>query len=363
MTIPIVDPSNYTEQLDGKIAAFQETSKSLAQTLPSAEIYSSPPRHYRLRAEFRIWHEARRACYAMTDSSTGKPIFLEQYPVASEKINQLMPTLLSAINQSETLRKKLFQVEFLSTLAQDAIITLIYHRPLEEDWVQAAEVLQRQLGVVIVGRSRKQKVVLSRNWVEEKLQVGERIYRYRQIEGSFSQPNGHICEQMLSWAIAHTQTCGGDLLEMYCGNGNFTLPLAQNFRKILATEISKSLVAMALHNLRDNAIDNVAIVRMSSEDMTQAMNGVRAFHRLQNVDLKSYDFSSVFVDPPRAGLDDDTLAMVQRFDQIIYFSCNPSSLVANLQKLVNQYRVEALALFDQFPYTPHLEVGVILKKF
>ncbi len=53
-----------------------------------------------------------------------------------------------------------------------------------------------------------------------------------QVAGCFSQPNGGMCQQMLSWAVDVTRGSSGDLLELYCGNGNFTLPLAQNFKQV-----------------------------------------------------------------------------------------------------------------------------------
>lgn len=54
-----------------------------------------------------------------------------------------------------------------------------------------------------------------------------------QIAGCFSQPNGGMCQQMLSWAVDVTKgSSEWDLLELYCGNGNFTLPLAQNFKQV-----------------------------------------------------------------------------------------------------------------------------------
>src|SRR5690554_7371939 len=100
---------------------------------------------------------------------------------------------------------------------------------------------------------------------------------------------------MLSWAVKHTEEFGGDLLELYCGNGNFTLPLAQNFRQVLATELAKSSLASAEYNQRLNGVDNVTLVRMSSEDFAQALDKVRPFRRLRHVDLDSYDFSTIFL--------------------------------------------------------------------
>ena len=154
----------------------------------------------------------------------------------------------------------------------------------------------------------------------------------------------------------------GDLIELYCGNGNFTMALAPLFQRVLATEISKSSVKAAQHNLSVNRIDNVAIVRMSSDEISTALAGGRAFNRLKHLPLDDYRFTTLLVDPPRSGLDDVTLALARRFDNILYISCNPQTLHANIADLNDSHRIEALALFDQFPYTHHLECGVLLHK-
>lgn len=361
MTNTWVTPEQYDTLLSEKIQGFrQQLNQVLACELPDPAVFESPKAYYRLRAEFRIWHEGQTAFYAMTDAETKKPIMLEHFPVANERINQLMPPLLKAINQNEVLRRKLFQVEFLSTLRGETLVSLIYHKPLDDDWTQAVTPLMESLNIHIIGRSRKQKRVLAQDFVVETLNVGEKAYEYQQIEGSFTQPNGKVCEQMLTWASEQSQGFNGDLLELYCGNGNFTLPLAANFNKVLATEISKPSIRSALDNCERNQVNNIQFVRMSSEELTQALNGEREFRRLAEVDLSDYEFSTIFVDPPRAGLDDKTLALASTFKHIIYISCNPETLAANLQQLSQSHHIQHLAAFDQFPYTHHLEAGVIL---
>jgi len=121
-------------------------------------------------------------------------------------------------------------------------------------------------------------------------------------------------------------------------------------------------VAAAQFNIAANQIDNVQIIRMAAEDFTQALNGVREFRRLQDVDLSGYECNTIFVDPPRSGLDDETVKMVQGYERILYISCNPETLCANLETLSQTHRVTRLALFDQFPYTHHMESGVLLEK-
>jgi tRNA (uracil-5-)-methyltransferase len=351
-------PSDYAAQLAAKTARLVELLAPF--DAPAPQVFDSPLQHYRLRAEFRLWREQEQRHYAMFErGDKNSPILLQDFPIASQRINQLMPQLKAAW-ADPALGNKLFQVEFLTTLSGEALITLCYHRPLDEAWQVAAQALATALGVSLVGRSRGKRTVIGRDYVTEVLNVAGRDFSYRQPEGAFTQPNGQVNQKMLSWAYDALGSREDDLLELYCGNGNFTLPLATRVRKVLATEISKSSVNAALANLADNAVDNVTLVRLSAEELTQALNQVRPFRRLAEIDLQGYDFGSVFVDPPRAGMDPDTCELTRRFERILYISCNPETLAANIAQLHDTHRVERCALFDQFPWTHHMESGVLL---
>ncbi|AIS19469.1 tRNA (uridine(54)-C5)-methyltransferase TrmA [Pseudomonas rhizosphaerae] len=355
----VLDPSSYTQQLDEKVARLRALLAPF--DAPEPAVFDSPREHYRLRAEFRLWREDGQRHYAMfAPGEKHVPILIDSFPIASQRINELMPRLKAAWQADAALSNKLFQVEFLTTLDGDAMVTLCYHRPLDEHWQRAAEQLASDLSVSIIGRSKGKRVVIGRDYAVEALEVAGRTFRYRQPEGAFTQPNGTVNQKMLNWAYEALGPRDDDLLELYCGNGNFTLPLATQVRKVLATEISKTSVAAALHNLDDNGVDNVTLVRLSAEELTEALNEVRPFRRLQGIDLKAYDFGSVFVDPPRAGMDVDTCELTRRFDNILYISCNPETLAANIEQLHDTHRVAKCALFDQFPYTHHMESGVLL---
>jgi tRNA (uracil-5-)-methyltransferase len=367
MPLPIADPARYDAQLEEKVRLFCADFAPFDP--PSPQIHRSAPLHYRLRAEFRIWQSGERCNYVMfAPEAPETPIDIHEFPIGALRINQLMPVLLQYINSEPLLRRRLFQIEFLTTLSEDTLITLIYHRKLDQAWQDAAGQLQTLLNAAeggpigILGRSRGQKIVLQRDHVTETLNVAGRTLHYQQIEGSFTQPNGGINQQMLGWAVDQTRGLGGDLIELYCGNGNFTVALAPNFDRVLATEIAKSSVRAAQHNLAANGIDTVSMVRMSSEEISTALSGGREFRRLRDVPLDDYRFSTLLVDPPRSGLDEGTLALARRFDNILYISCNPQTLHANIAALQSSHRIKALALFDQFPYTHHLECGVLLQK-
>lgn len=355
-------PFSYQQQLNAK---HQKLSHWLAPFIASPlEVFESPYKHFRMRAEFRLWRDQKQLDFAMFKQGDKQtPILMSDFPIASTRINELMPKLKLAWQQNESLANKLFQVEFLTTLKGDALITLCYHRPLDAIWQQQATLLSQQLNSYIIGRSRKQRIVIGQDYVVETFQIADRTFTYQQPEGSFSQPNGVVCNKMLNWAYQVLDDTSKDLLELYCGNGNFTLPLSTKFSKVLATEISKTSVQAALQNIRYNQINNIALARLSAEELTQALNKVRPFNRLSHIDLTSYQFDTVFVDPPRAGMDKDTCELVRRFPQILYISCNPETLIANLKQLATTHQVKRCALFDQFPYTEHMECGVLLKRF
>lgn len=370
MAIPVVEPERYAEQLAAK-RDYLETLFAPFKP-PALEVFESPPGYYRQRCEFRIWHEEDDLFYAMFEVDPENPknkrvIRLDQYAVASERINQLMPQLREACLESDELRRKLFQVEFLTTLSGEALVTLIYHRPLGEEWEREARALEAELGIMIIGRSRKQRLVLTRDHVWERLEVDGRTLHYQQVENSFTQPNAHICQKMLSWAREVTagqeqQSSRKDLVELYCGNGNFTIALADNFRRVLATEISRTSVASANVNLEANGITNAQIGRMSAEEFSQALKGEKAGRRVAEMGLDDYDFSTVLVDPPRAGLDEQSCEQLSEYAQIVYISCNPATLAENLTILTNTHQIERFALFDQFPFTDHCECGVLLTR-
>ncbi|WP_042059500.1 tRNA (uridine(54)-C5)-methyltransferase TrmA [Aeromonas allosaccharophila] len=357
--------ADYQAQLDEKHARLTELFAGF--TLPALEVHSSPAEYYRMRAEFRIWHEGDDLFHCMYAPATKEIIKIDHFPTASRLINQLMPLLLEGLRPHPVLRRKLFQIDYLSTQSGQIIVSLLYHRKLEAEWQQAAEALQADLrakgfALQLIGRAHKQKICLGDDFVIEQLNVAGRQLTYKQVENSFTQPNATINEQMLAWALDVTKGSEGDLLELYCGNGNFSIALAQNFRKVLATEIAKPSVDSAQFNIAANGVDNLIILRMSAEEFTMAMRGEREFNRLKGVDLKSYQCNTIFVDPPRAGLDDATVKLVQEYDNILYISCNPETLQANMAVLGETHEIARFALFDQFPWTHHMEAGVYLRR-
>lgn len=131
-------------------------------------------------------------------------------------------------------------------------------------------------------------------------------------------------------------------------------------------EINGDLVATARHNLVANGCgdDNAVVLEVPSERFSRDILRTRTYTDAESnrsVDVREYDFRTVLVDPPRGGLDKATLKMLRRFDDILYISCNPKSLQANMAQLSKTHDIVDAAFFDHFPFTPFLETGVHLR--
>lgn len=355
---------SYEEQLNFKLQREKERFSDF--TTMDFDIIKSEEKAFRNRAEFRIWWEKEESgkeilSYAMNDFNKNI-LEINSCQIVSSHIQEIMPKLLDLLMSELTLSYKLFAVEFLGSTTNDMLVTLIYHKKLDEEWNELAKQIEKKLNIKIMGRSRKQKIVLSSESINESLNINNQNFKFAYQEGGFTQPNTNVNVQMIEWVLNNIKNSSKDLCELYCGGGNFTIPLSTKFNKVLATEISKTSIKSALRNCELNNVNNIEFIRMSAEEFVQGLQEVRVFNRLKDVNLKDYNFDTIFMDPPRSGLDATTRALAKDFEQIIYVSCNPETLHRDLKELVKTHEIVRFALFDQFAYTNHIESGVILKK-
>ncbi|MDR1007059.1 MAG: tRNA (uridine(54)-C5)-methyltransferase TrmA [Campylobacteraceae bacterium] len=351
---------NYEEQKRFKIDYIKETFNFFE--MEKFEWFSSAKEHYRSRAEFMVYHNEKNISYAMHSLDKSGKLPIANCPKTDKKISDLMPKLLTCIEKNDILRKNLFGIEFLSS-TDEILVTLLYHKKLDNLWESAAAKCAQTFDIKLIGRSKNVKVHVGGDFVKERLHVRGKEYFYNIYEGSFSQPNRSVNERMIEWiSLGILDAPRADLLELYCGHGNFTIPLSSLFRNALATEISKTSISAAKQNAKLNDAQNIEFARLSAEELTEALEGKREFKRLKNIELFSYDFTHILIDPPRAGLDVASREFVKKFKNIIYISCNPETLKRDLIELTKTHKVTRFALFDQFPYTRHIESGVILKE-
>lgn len=170
----------------------------------------------------------------------------------------------------------------------------------------------------------------------------------------FTQVNGEMNRLMVERALALLELSPQErVLDLFCGLGNFTLPIARHARGVVGVEGDAKLVQRARDNARDNGISNTE------------------FHA---ADLDSADspwpwltggFDKILLDPPRTG----ALEAVRRIgplgaSRIVYISCNPATFARDAAELVHRhaYRLVSAGVMDMFPHTTHVECMALFEK-
>ncbi|NLD92905.1 MAG: 23S rRNA (uracil(1939)-C(5))-methyltransferase RlmD [Fibrobacter sp.] len=180
-------------------------------------------------------------------------------------------------------------------------------------------------------------------------------YSYKSIRytiplNGFFQTNYVQAEKLLEIALEQLKGSKTDTaLDLYCGCGFFTLPMAQQMKQVIGIENN----AASTENAQENAkVNHLNTIKFLTGDASVVMRG-----------MKKESFDSVLLDPPRAGCDEQVLqaliAMAPK--KIVYISCSPSSLARDLKVLTKVYDVTYCQPIDMFPHTSHMETVVTLK--
>lgn len=370
------DPQNYDQYLKEKISNVVTLFKKNNLTIDNYSVFESPKEYYRMRTEFCVFFNEDRSdfnfCMFEPNTKPKKRIELQTFPVGSKAINKAMQLLKKYLLSYDELKHKLFQIDFLSNQSGEIIIALNYHKVINEIEFKKdvsdikIQFLNEGLNAQFIGRAKKQLILADTDTILETIHTKDRDFYLYQVEGNFSQPNIYACQNMVQFARDCCTDCKEvDLIELYCGSGTFTVCLADLFRKVMSTEVSRVPTNTALKNIEKNNIKNTKIARLSAVEVAQALNNIREFNRLKeaDIDIHEYNFNTLLIDPPRSGLcDKEALDFTARFDRVIYISCNPETLVSDLTYLTKTHEIKRIAFFDQFPYTNHLESGILLEK-
>jgi len=170
----------------------------------------------------------------------------------------------------------------------------------------------------------------------------------------FIQVNGALNRLMVSRAIAFLDPQPGDrVLDLFCGLGNFSLPLARRGGQVLGVEGEAGLVARAVHNADRQGFSNVSY--LTADLAAPALDAPWA--------TRAYD--RVLLDPPRAGAR-EILPVVgaSGAGRVVYISCHPGSLARDAGILVRDhgFRLVAAGVMDMFPHTTHVEAMAVFER-
>ena len=327
---------------------FESFKKSISSDFhDDIKITMSPATSFRSRCEFSYSDNS----YVMFEKD--KKLYLDDFTLASSCIRKIMPDLLDEIIKSKCLDKKLFQINFRANSNNIVLVTLIYHKSIDNEMINKIEAISKKLNINLIVRSKNYIYRTSDNYFEDFIN-NIKVY---QTDNCFYQPNKFLLTKMINRVELYIEH-PNDLLELYCGVGTFTLQLANKFNRIFATESNRESIKCLDKAIGINKLTNIYKSRLSAEELDEAFNG-RSFFRMKDIDLNEFNFSHVLVDPPRSGLTDEVINLISKFKNIIYISCNGETYLRDIKKL-RSHKIKKIEIFDQFPNTRHMEVVSLL---
>lgn len=191
--------------------------------------------------------------------------------------------------------------------------------------------------------------IYSRELIEQTADLSFQIEdnRYFYNAKSFFQGNQFLIEPLVEIAVAGAG--GGRALDLFCGVGLFTLPLARRFAHVAGVEANRDAIEFARRGAANARLEN-------AEFHVESVGGWLA-------ENSSEKFDFVLLDPPRAGAGGETIESLLKIRpaEISYVSCDPATLARDLRTLAESYSIERIAAVDLFPQTHHVETVVRLK--
>lgn len=266
-----------------------------------------------------------------------------------------LPEELAALAETLDIREKLPQVEVAAGDDATALVFRVLEPPGAAD-------LQK---IAAFGERRGLQIFLQPGGLNSVRPVRDDYppLTYSVDEGSvtiefgpvdFIQVNREINASMVGAAVAHLQPGAEDaVLDLFCGLGNFTLPLARRARRVVGVEGDAALVAKARANAVRNSLGNV-------EFAVENLFEPKSFGAWAN---DRYDL--VMLDPPRAGAAELMGRMGDwRPRRVVYISCHPGSLARDAGILVETlgFTLSAAGVMDMFPHTTHVESIAVFEK-
>ena len=299
---------------------------------------SANPWHYRHRARLAVTAVNGAPAIGFKGANSHQVIPVAACPILDERLQpllQLLPQWLAQLTQWRRVEEILIAVDADGQLALDWNI----QRASPKADAEILEILAKSANV-LCGPDAQLR------------------YSAPSVQGSFefsvrgfTQVNPAINDQLAARALSWLDPTEGDTIaDLFCGLGNFSLPLARRAKSVVGFEASAAMVERAEANAKNQNCENAAF---------HTLDLFEAAAQLPNI------FDKVLLDPPRAGAKAlcEQLITSKALQKIVYVSCNPQTLARDLAILTaGGFKLERAALVDMFPQTGHCEVIVCLSR-
>ncbi|PHM33394.1 23S rRNA (uracil(1939)-C(5))-methyltransferase RlmD [Xenorhabdus innexi] len=316
-------------------------------SISAQPVIHSPEYGYRRRARLGLQYHDKQGKLVMgfRQSQTNDLVDIRHCPVMRPELEKLLQPLSLCLS-SLKVAKRLGHVELV--LADNGPLVVLRHlAPIKHEDKEMLRDFARQYQVVIyLAGDEKSLEALSP-------EIGQ-FEPWYQVDGlklvfspqDFIQVNDEVNQKMVAQALSWLDVQPEDrILDLFCGMGNFTLPIAVKAKAVVGVEGVAALVASGQYNARLNGLSNVTFFHENLEsDIRQQPWAAQGFNK-------------VLLDPARAGAAGVMSHIVKLApEKVVYVSCNPTTLARDSKVLLEAgYHLVSVRMLDMFPHTGHLE--------
>ena len=260
-------------------------------------------------------------------NKTNEIIDIDSCQISNKKINTIIKILKKIKNIEEVLIRT-------SNDEKEVIVEI-------ENEIENYEELEKESTVLIINgkvKTPKNKIITS---------IGNK--KYYLSSNSFFQVNEYLTKELFNQIKEYAINLKPhNVLDLYCGTGSFGIYISDIVDKVIGVDYNESNINDALENNKLNKINNIEYI----------------CDKVENVIESFKDIDLVIVDPPRAGLDKKSIDNIIKISpkNIIYISCNPNTLIRDLNILKKEYSIKEITPYNLFPKTYHCESITLLER-
>ena len=340
-------------QLTGKQAIVLDQLKRFSSLEPEliADPLVSKPYGYRHRARLSIRWKKGRMAFGFREKESSAICSITECPVLTQSL-QPIPNQLREVFARLKKPHVISHVELFDADNGQAVLLRHIRSLLPEDERLLSEfAAQKHYHLYLQGDSEAIRCLNSYDhessddpWMVYRIPELNLTFRFEPAD--FTQVNASINRRMVCQAVEWLQLTHSDqVLDLFCGLGNFSLALAQQARQVTGVEGSEQAVRQARYNAGINGLENCDFYRA---DLSA---------NVQSQDWYQRRYDALLLDPPRTGAIELIEQMAQNLpDRVLYISCNPATLARDAGALSQQgFRLQKLGVMDMFPQTAHIE--------
>lgn len=317
---------NYDDQLKFKYNKVKDIIfKYLKENIKVNDVIYSNQFNYRNKASFEV---KEKLCYKMRKSTN--LVDINYCYLLDNNINDIVHVL-------NNLNLKNINNITIRTGEED-IMVIISGNPTQE----IIDALKEKAKSIYVN----DKLVYGRSNIVSK--IGN--YEFFVSDKSFFQVNKYNVKNLYDKVLEYAELTGNEnILDLYCGTGTIGIYLSKYAKSVIGIEVNEQAIFDANVNKNKNNIENISFICDTTSNINNIVNN---------------DFDVIIVDPPRSGLDKNTINFLinSKAKRVVYVSCDIMTLVRDLNILKQDYDIREITPVDMFPNTYHVETVCILER-